>query len=67
MTTGNLADGQLFPVFGVGPIQGESTNDGSGQGEATYANIPATMKSAGLIKSNIFGVYMNDFRKSLSL
>lgn len=46
----------LFPIFGVGPIQGEGVQD-------PYPNGPAQMKASGAIKSNAFAVYMNDFRE----
>lgn len=56
VTQGKLPPGEpLFPVFGIGPIQGEA-----GQ---PYPNIPAGMKATGATKSNAFGLYLNDFRK----
>ncbi|KAH6638091.1 aspartic protease [Boeremia exigua] len=56
VTQGQLPpDEPLFPIFGVGPIQGEAAQD-------LYQNIPAGMKDAGATNSNAFGLYLNDFR-----
>ncbi|PHH67368.1 hypothetical protein CDD81_136 [Ophiocordyceps australis] len=46
----------LFSIFGVGPIQGEDSQP------REYLNLPAKMKSAGVITSNVFSVWTNDFR-----
>ncbi|KND91135.1 putative aspartic-type endopeptidase opsB [Tolypocladium ophioglossoides CBS 100239] len=45
----------LFPIFGVGPVQGEAA-------PRVYPNLVAHMKDIGAIKSNSFSVYTNDFR-----
>lgn len=56
VTQGQLPpDEPLFPIFGVGPIQGEAADP--------YKNIPAGMKDVGATKANAFGLYINDFRK----
>lgn len=47
----------LLPLLGIGPVLGETPST------PTYANLPARMREAGSIKSNIYGVYLNDFRK----
>ncbi|KAJ3499579.1 hypothetical protein NLG97_g199 [Lecanicillium saksenae] len=46
----------LAPLFGVGPVLGETPDT------PTYPNLPARMVETGDTKSNIFGVYLNDFR-----
>lgn len=48
----------LTPLLGVGPIIGET------EFTTTYNNLPARMRELGTIKSNIFGVYLNDWRES---
>lgn len=53
----------LFPIFGVGPILGEAAVQS--RSGPQYENLPQNMKNNGVIKSNAFGVYTNDFRKSL--
>lgn len=59
VTEGQLPPNEpLFPIFGVGPIQGEAAD--------AYQNIPAGMKDMGAIKANAFGLYLNDFRKVYS-
>lgn len=59
--TGNPPPGSvLFPVIGVGPVQGESTT----QENITYPNLPARLKEAGATKANAFGLYLGDFRES---
>ncbi|KAJ3498563.1 hypothetical protein NLG97_g1031 [Lecanicillium saksenae] len=45
----------LLPLLGVSPILGE-------QVLPLYSNLPAHMVDLGVIKSNVFGLYMNDFR-----
>ncbi|KAF9701605.1 hypothetical protein EKO04_000883 [Ascochyta lentis] len=47
----------LFPIFGVGPMQGEGI-------EVPYMNVPAAMKNIGATNANVFGLYLNDFRGS---
>lgn len=57
VTQGQLPPNEpLFPIFGIGPIQGEAADP--------YKNIPAGMKDKGATKANAFGLYLNDFRKS---
>ncbi|KAJ6784994.1 hypothetical protein PWT90_03679 [Aphanocladium album] len=46
----------LAPLLGVGPILGETPNT------TAYPNLPARMRDIGTIRSNVFGVYLNDFR-----
>lgn len=47
----------LLPLLGVGPVLGETPST------PTYPNLPARMREVGSIKSNIYGVYLNDFRE----
>lgn len=55
--SGGVPPGQVsFPVMGIGPIQGESTNN-------LYPNVPARFKQDSLSKSNAYGLYLGDFRK----
>ncbi|KAJ4345077.1 hypothetical protein N0V95_005958 [Ascochyta clinopodiicola] len=58
VTKGFLPPGEpLFPIFGVGPKQGEGI-------EVPYQNVPAAMKDTGATNANVFGLYLNDFRGS---
>ncbi|EEY20031.1 aspartic protease [Verticillium alfalfae VaMs.102] len=73
-TSGSLPpDAPLFPVFGVGPVQGEAVGPTqpqqgrklrrqAGNFANLYPNLPAHMKEIGMIKSNAFSVYTNDVR-----
>ena len=47
----------LFPIFGIGPINGEAD-------VPAYKNVPAQMQADGLVKSSAFSLYLNDFSKS---
>ncbi|KAF1922375.1 acid protease [Didymella exigua CBS 183.55] len=56
VTKGTLPPGEaLFPIFGVGPKQGEGI-------AKPYQNVPAAIKDIGATNANVFGVYLNDFR-----
>lgn len=48
----------LVPLLGIGLVLGETNST------PTYPNLPERMREAGVIKSNIYGVYLNDFRGS---
>ncbi len=45
-----------FPVFGVGPVPAEAAKN-------VYPNVPAHLADIGATNSNMFSIYMNDFRK----
>ncbi|EFY87387.1 hypothetical protein J3459_015725 [Metarhizium acridum] len=54
--SGGVPPGQVsFPVMGIGPVQGESTNN-------LYPNVPARFKQDSLSRSNAYGLYLGDFR-----
>lgn len=56
IANGSLPRGTpLFTIFGVGPVQGEAAPPPG------YLNLPAHMKEVGIIKTNSFGLYTNDF------
>ncbi|KAM0287782.1 hypothetical protein ACHAQH_000314 [Verticillium albo-atrum] len=73
-TKGSLPpDAPLFPIFGVGPIQGEAAGPTqpqqgrrlkrqAGNSANLYPNLPAHMKEVGMINANAFSVYTNDAR-----
>jgi hypothetical protein len=55
---GFLPEGSpLFPIMGIGPIENEGL-------QPNYQNIPANLKDMGAVNANVYGIYMNDFRKS---
>lgn len=59
VTKETLPPGQpLFPIFGVGPKQGEGISK-------LYQNVPAAMKDIGAINDNVYRLYLNDFSESL--
>lgn len=47
-----------FAVFGVGPVGNEAS-------DKPYSNIPIRMRESGVTKTSAYGVYLNDFSKSL--
>ncbi|KAL3426967.1 hypothetical protein PVAG01_00476 [Phlyctema vagabunda] len=57
-TDGTLPS-SLFPIAGLGYKNFEGIVE---KGETPYDNTVAGMKSAGLINSTAFGLYLNDFR-----
>ena len=58
ITEGSLPPGSpLFPIFGIGPLDNEAVDQ-------LYPNIPSGLKDAGAVQSNVYSIYMNDFRKS---
>ncbi|KAM0330057.1 hypothetical protein ACHAQA_004228 [Verticillium albo-atrum] len=73
-TNGSLPpEAPLFPIFGVGPIQGEGVGPTrpqqgrklrrqAGNQANLYQNLPAHMKDIGMINTNAFSVWTNDAR-----
>lgn len=54
---GSLPSGNpLFPIFGIGPVENEVL-------QPPYQNTPANLKDTGAVDANVYGIYMNDFRK----
>ena len=54
---GSLPPGNpLFPIFGIGPIENEVV-------QPPYQNTLANLKDTGAINANVYGIFMNDFRK----
>lgn len=54
---GSLPSGNpLFPIFGIGPIENEVV-------QPPYQNTLANLKDTGAINANVYGIFMNDFRK----
>ncbi|KJZ72327.1 hypothetical protein HIM_08253 [Hirsutella minnesotensis 3608] len=47
----------LYPIFGSGSLDKEGADD-------IYPNIPQRMKDTGVINTNAYSVYLNDFRGS---
>ncbi|CAN9289529.1 unnamed protein product [Alternaria sp. RS040] len=53
---GSLPSGNpLFPIFGIGPIENEVV-------QPPYQNTLANLKDTGTINTNVYGIFMNDFR-----
>lgn len=55
----------VFPVIGVGPLQGESITEKDPRN--TYPNIPAQLKSDNMINSNVFGLSLAGSRELTTL
>jgi hypothetical protein len=61
VNNGYLPNGNpLFPIMGIGPVENEVL-------QPNYQNVPANLKDTGAINANVYGVYMNDFRKLFAI